>query len=119
VYENKQLIAKYAKEIAGILARAVGPTGFQYSLRASIDGLYPNVRGGTTPLKAGEVWKYGETTQGNARYSAKDLASIGPGVYLVPELIGNQIEIKIAEKSKIYTYVLTNFCLPPGNKIFR
>ena len=48
-YENKELIAKYAKEIAGILPRAVGPTGFQYSLRASVDGLDPNVRGVRPP----------------------------------------------------------------------
>jgi hypothetical protein len=101
------------------LSRAAGPNGFQYSFRASVDGFYPNVRGGETYLKFGEVWKYGETTEGFGRYSKNELGSTGSGVFMVPEYYGSQMEIKIAEKVKIYGYVLSNLTLPPGNKIFR
>ena len=37
----------------------------------------------------------------------------------VPEFFGNQMQIKLAEKSKIYMYYLNNNQLPPGNRIFR
>ncbi|MBX3241938.1 MAG: RHS repeat-associated core domain-containing protein [Chitinophagaceae bacterium] len=118
-YKNADLIEKYAGEVAGILQKIIGPPGFQYSLRASVDGEYPNVRGGTTFLKAGEVWKYGETTQGLGRYTPNELKSTGLGVIMVPEMVGNQVEIKVAEKVKIYGYFFANGHLPPGNKIFR
>ena len=36
-----------------------------------------------------------------------------------PEFYGNQMQIKIAEKSKIYNYFIKHGELPPGNKIFR
>lgn len=118
VYDNRALILKKMREIDRILQKVTGPQGFQYSLRASVDGFYPNVRGGTTLLKAGEIWKYGETTTDN-RYSEAELARTGPGVFLVPEFFGNQVEIKVAEKTKIYGYAIFYGTLPPGNKIFR
>lgn len=93
--------------------------GFQYSLRATTSGNYPNVRGGTLHLNAGDVWKYGETTQGFGRYSDSYLNTIGPGVRMVPEYFGTQTEIKVMEKVKIYNHFFNNGTLPPGNRIFR
>ncbi|MDY3344200.1 hypothetical protein PG326_02875 [Riemerella anatipestifer] len=73
---------------------------------------------GTKFLNAGDVWKYGETTSLN-RYSEDYLKSIGGGLKMTPQFYGNQMQIKIAEKSKIYSYFITHGELPPGNKIFR
>lgn len=50
--------------------------GVQYALRATVSGCYPNVRGGTTYLNAGDVWKYGETTDPNSRYSNAKLEAM-------------------------------------------
>lgn len=38
LYQNKDLVAKMAKEIDGILTKAAGPMGVQYALLASSDG---------------------------------------------------------------------------------
>ncbi|UBM59227.1 DUF6443 domain-containing protein [Marinilongibacter aquaticus] len=113
-----EIAEKLKKEIDRIAEKTAGPLGFQYSLRALSSGYYPNVRGGTVWLNQGDVWKYGETTQGMNRYSQKELSQ-GMGLQMVPEFIGNQVEIKIAEKGKIYGYFFQNGSLPPGNKIFR
>ncbi|MEO9872989.1 DUF6443 domain-containing protein [Ekhidna sp.] len=118
-YENRDLIAKKTREVERILAKAAGPPGFQYSLRATVPGYYPDVRTGVKWLDTGEVWKYGETTQGMTRYSQSYLDGIGAGVTMVPEFFGTQVEIKVAEKTKIYGYYFRNGTLPPGNKIFR
>ncbi|UII31974.1 hypothetical protein LVD17_27175 [Fulvivirga ulvae] len=119
LYDNKELVAKQAAEVAGIIKKAMtAKNGFQYSLRAVSPGLYPNVRGEPVWLEAGEVWKYGETTKGFDRYTKAEL-SVGGSLVMVPEFFGNQMEIKIAEKGKIYGYAIANGTLPPGNKIFR
>ena len=101
------------------MAKAAGPPGFQYSLRAKAPGYYPNAPGGLTWLESGEVWKYGETTKGMSRYSDKYLTGIGRGLLMIPEFFGTQIDIKVAEKAKIYSYAIGSGHLPPGNKIFR
>lgn len=41
------------------------------------------------------------------------------GVKMEPQFYGNQMQIKIAEKSKIYNYFIPHGQLAPGNKIFR
>ncbi|WP_312906515.1 hypothetical protein [Sphingobacterium multivorum] len=70
-------------------------------------------------LNKGDVWKYGETTSSD-RYSQDYLDGIGAGgVNIQPQFYGNQMQIKVAEKVKIYNYFLTNGHLPPDNKIFR
>ena len=68
-------------------------------------------------LNVGDVWKYGETTNPTGRYSQGQLS--GWKVQQVDEFSGSQMQIKIAEKSKIYNYFISNGQLPPGNKIFR
>ncbi len=103
-------------EITRILQKANGPQGFQYALTATKSGYYPNVRGGTTFLEAGEVWKYGETTSSN-RYSEKYLKSMG--LIMVPQFFGNQAQIKVQEKIMIYGHFIEKWALPPGNRIFR
>ncbi|MCZ8319768.1 MAG: RHS repeat-associated core domain-containing protein [Silanimonas sp.] len=113
------LAAKATYEIQKILKRDPGPQGTQYSLRATTSGAYPcyTCPGGTMNLNVGDVWKYGETTNPTGRYSPSQLS--GWKVEQVNEFSGSQMQIKIAEKSKIYNYFLINGQLPPGNKIFR
>ncbi len=118
-YSKKQLLDKYAKERTGIQSKSRPTPGFQYSLRATVSGRYPNVRGGTVLLNSGDVWKYGETTQGQGRYSPSELNAIGPGVRMQIEFYGSQTAIKLVEKSKIYSYFMRRLRLPPGNRIFR
>jgi RHS repeat-associated protein len=119
LYSNADLIKKEVEELKGILARQFGPDGWQYTLRATVDGMYPNVRTGKPVfLHAGQIWKIGETTS-DARYSQKDLGLIGKGVKQYNEVPGNQMQIKFAEKFKLYNYFRANGSLPPGNSIFR
>jgi RHS repeat-associated protein len=116
------LIDKMSTEIQGITERKdLGPQGEVYSLRATRSGEYPNVRGGTTHLEAGEVYRYGETTtqpdQPDARWPQKALEATG--LEYQTEYRGSQTMAKVVEKLRIYGHVLENGSLPPGNKIFR
>jgi RHS repeat-associated protein len=112
------LVDKMATEIQGITERKdLGPQGEVYSLRATKPGSYPNVRGGTTTLQAGDVYKYGETSQPDSRYSKTDLQR--QGLTYETEFQGSQTMAKIVEKLRIYGHALENGDLPPGNRIFR
>lgn len=117
------LISKYQDEIADLVQRINGPQGIQYALKATTSGDYPVMSfGSSTPtgsmyLNAGEVWKYGETINPATRYDQSFLN--GVGVQQENQFYGNQIQIKVAEKTKIYSYFVTHGHLPPGNKIFR
>ncbi|MGN8055121.1 DUF6443 domain-containing protein [Pedobacter sp. 22163] len=124
LYDNRTYLAnsavslynKMTGEIDRIAQKTKGPRGFTYALVAKSSGLYPNVRGGTTLLNAGEVWKYGQTTSSD-RYSDNYLNTAGlEQINLFP---GSQMEIKIQEKIMIYSYFIEHGALPPGNKIFR
>ena len=108
-------------EIAHLQTRPDGPDGFVYELRANTDGLYPSVRTSTLVyLEAGDIWKIGETTQGEKRYSDGWMQSIGEGGVSIHRVYyGNQRQIKIREKEMIYGYFFRHGHLPPGNKIFR
>ncbi|WP_426994316.1 RHS repeat domain-containing protein [Methylomonas sp. CM2] len=114
---NSALMDKMAKEVEKITQRPTGPDTEQYSLRAVFSGSYPNVRGGTVYLNAGDVWKYGQTSNPESRYPAKQLAKAG--LEYVPEFRGSKVTALIQEKLKIYSYAIENGELPPGNKIFR
>lgn len=111
------LLDKMATEIQGITQRNLNPEGEVYSLRATLAGDYPNVRGGTTFLNVGDVYKYGETTQPDARYSVKALQAAG--LEYQTEFRGSQMMSKIVEKQRIYGYFFEYGALPPGNRIFR
>lgn len=79
-----------------------------------------SIRGNGINLKAGDVWKYGETTNPTKRYSQSQLQNmINGGVTQHNIFSGNVIEIKIQEKIMIYGYAVQHGHLPPGNKIFR
>lgn len=119
LYQNKDLIAKQAREVANLLKRAAGPQGFMYTLTVNVPGTYLDVRGMPVTMKAGDVWKFGETTS-SSRYSQSELNAMIPGgVTMIPTFFGNQVEIKVAEKAAIYGYFFQNGSLPPGNRIFR
>lgn len=107
-------------EIAGIEKRPDGPPGVQYSLRATRDGFYPDIRNGQVFLKAGEVWKYGETTMypPEKRYGGKPVLDSW-NLEMHRDTEGTQKQIKIEEKHKLYKYFLTYGHLPPSNAIFR
>lgn len=119
------LAGKATFEMQKLMQRSHGAEGWQYALTAKVSGDYPiftagsALKTGKIHLNSGDVWKYGETTSTD-RYSADYLKSIGKGgVQMEPQFYGNQMQIKIAEKSKIYNYFITHGHLPPGNKIFR
>ena len=66
-------------------------------------------------LKAGDVWKYGETTQGEKRYK-KD--SYEKNFHMFPIFYGSKTEILIHEKIMLIRYFVEHQQLPPGNKRF-
>lgn len=71
-------------------------------------------------LEAGEVWKIGETPQGDNRYTGSWMNSVGEGGVSMHRIYyGNQREIKLYEKKMLFDYYIKNGHLPPGNKIFR
>ena len=116
------LIMKAVYEISKIQTKTSGPQGVQYSLRATTAGAYTcyTCATGTMNLNPGDVWKYGETINPTSRYSDPELGRIGGlPVEQINEFSGSQVEIKVAEKAKIYAYFLIHKQLPPGNKIFR
>lgn len=124
VYGVGALIAKMTYEMSKIDDRPEGPSGWQYSLKATADGEYPVMTSGNPlptsyiHLNMGDIWKYGETTSPE-RYMPGELNTKGPGVIQHNEFSGTQRQIKMMEKSKIYNYFFQNGKLPPGNKIFR
>lgn len=112
-------IDKMTREIDGIMRRSLGSPGFAYELVATKSGPYPNLNtGGTTYLNAGDVWKYGQTTQGFGRYTQSKLES--QGLQMLPITpSGNQMQVLIQEKYLIYGYFFLHGHRPPGNPIFR
>lgn len=74
-------------------------------------------------MNAGDIWKIGETTQWDSttgrqyRYSDKWLRN--NNLIFLPEFEGNVFQIKSIEKLKMLQYSISNFDLPPGNKIVR
>lgn len=110
---------KMSREIAALEQRKPGPQGVQYALIATQPGYYTSYTygGGIVFLNTGDVWKYGETTHTDTRYSQE--WRIAHGLKMDIEYVGSQRECKIQEKIKIYRYFFSNGHLPPGNKIFR
>ena len=91
--------------------------GFMYQLEAITDGYYKNVRTNEMVyLKEGEVWKYGETTQGEKRYSKSSYEKTQ--FKMQPIFYGTKTEILIQEKIMLFWYFAEHHQLPPGNKRF-
>lgn len=115
--DNKELIAREARDIARIMAKnQIWRNGETYQLEARESGWYPNVRGGNVYLQKGDVWKYGQTISKH-RYTKKYLNSLG--LEQVTIFQGTQMEILIHEKVMLYGYYSEYGHLPPGNSIFR
>ncbi len=68
-------------------------------------------------MKKGEVWKYGETIQGDKRYSKSMLDN--NHLHMTPLFDGTKTEILIQEKIMLYWYFFEHGQLPPGNKRFQ
>lgn len=115
---------KMKKELDKLYTKALNTPGVVYALVAKSDGIY-NVYGwgsGEVPvdkvgLKSGEVWKYGETTDPDFRYTPKYLRE--ENVTFVPLFTGNQVQIKAMEKFLIYGYFFQHGSTPAGNRGFR
>ncbi len=68
-------------------------------------------------MKQGDVWKYGETTQGDKRYDQKSYEK--NNFEMVRLFYGTKTEILIQEKIMLYWYFFEHGQLPPGNKRFK
>jgi hypothetical protein len=68
-------------------------------------------------LNAGDIWKVGESINGEGRYSSSFYLALGVGYQT--EYVGGQLQIKMMEKTFLTRYVLEHGRLPPGNFIFR
>ncbi len=91
--------------------------GEVYTLRATRTGIYPNLRGGTVALVAGDIWKIGQTINPSSRYPAGVYRSLG--VSYNTEYVGGQLQILMVEKLRLAGYVTVHGNLPPGNLILR
>ena len=100
----------------------------QYALVAAIDGWYPCYNCGiskTIFLRAGEVWKYGKTCNGEKGRYQDGLPQ--DNLIYAKQFTGTEEECLIEEKRKIYNYPNLPECIlreiklirPPGNKIDR
>jgi hypothetical protein len=112
------------QELTRIYSKTLSKKGFVYALLAEHDGFY-NVyaTGSSVPLpvkvylQAGDVWKYGESTDIKNRYDNGYLKQ--EGVTITPLFSGNQVQLKAMEKFLLYGYFFQNGQLPPANKYFR
>jgi len=115
--EKARLAERRDKQIAGLRSKVRKPRGVQYALIAKESGEYTTVRGNIIKLEIGDVYKYGESTKPEERYSQKLLRE--GRLEMQREYYGDQTQIKIVEKAKIFKYFFEHGRLPPGNKIFR
>ena len=93
--------------------------GYVYHLVAESDGLYPNVRGGSVHLNAGDTWKIGETINGQARYTQSYLKSLKVNMEIRSAIMTDKCQLWIEEKRQLIKYALQYGNLPPGNKMFK
>jgi RHS repeat-associated protein len=114
-------IDKMSREIEGIKSRTMGPPSIVYELVATKDGAYKNYNtGGLINLKKGDVWKYGITSQGEARYPDKKINLTKDNLKMVPiPPGGTEMEMLILEKYYIYGYFFLHGERPPGNGRFK
>jgi len=112
-------IANAWDQLDTLLTRAAnaGPQAVQYALVAERAGLYPTVGGDLVHLDAGEVWKYGISTDPAGRYPAPALSVLGLRMDI--QTTGTLPQVYVAEKMQLINYAVTNGALPPGNRIFK
>ncbi|MFN9676771.1 MAG: hypothetical protein ACK58C_04055 [Betaproteobacteria bacterium] len=80
-------------------------------------GLYPTVRGDLVQMNAGDVWKYGMSTDPAGRYTAQALGTLG--LRLDIQATGTRPQMYVAEKIQLINYAVSNGSLPPGTRIFK
>ena len=68
-------------------------------------------------MKKGEVWKYGETIQGDKRYPSNSYER--QNFNRQDLFYGTKTEILIQEKIMLYWYFFEHGKLPSGNKRFK
>ena len=114
-----QQLDKAWVQLSGLIAKATtaGPIETQYALVAQSSGLYPDVRNGVVQLNAGDVWKYGTTSDTSNRYPQSALGTLN--LRMDVQATGTRYQVLAAEKIKLIQYAIANGQLPPGNKIFK
>ena len=112
-------IANAWEQLDNLIAKATvaGPQAVQYALVAERAGLYPTVRGELVQLNAGDVWKYGISTDPAGRYPAQALGVLGLRMDI--QATGTLPQVYVAEKAQLIYYFISNGSLPPGNRIFK
>ena len=111
------VLSKQEEQMQRLALKDRPGNGFTYQLEATKNGYYRNVRNNEMVyLKAGDVWKYGETTQGEKRYS--DNSYENTNFNMKPIFYGTKTEILIQEKIMLIRYFVEHQQLPPGNKRF-
>jgi RHS repeat-associated protein len=98
----------------------------QYALRAAQDGMYPVMqRGfkdpvGSVFLKEGDVWKFGQTINGEGRYSGAFYRNTGAGLRFDSQFQTSSSKAALQrELDEILKFERQFGKLPPGNKIRR
>ena len=111
------VLSKQEEQMQRLALKDKPGNGFTYELLAKQDGYYRNVRNNEMVyMKKGDVWKYGETTQGEKRYS--DNSYENTNFNMKPIFYGTKTEILIQEKIMLIRYFVEHQQLPPGNKRF-
>lgn len=98
----------------------------QYALVAARDGMYPVMkRGSKDPvgyifLKEGDIWKFGQTKNGESRYSGVFYKNTGAGLKFEAQPPTPSFkDVLQMEREQILNYERQFGKLPPGNKIRR
>lgn len=118
MFLSDEMIGRRDKQIARLAEKERPGYGYVYQLEVKKDGWYNNVRSNSLVyMKTGEVWKYGETTQGNNRYSINSYET--KNFHMRHLFFGTKTEILIEEKNYLYKYYIEHGQLPPGNKRFQ
>lgn len=114
-----EAIANAWDQLDNLLSKATnaGPQAVQYALLAERAGLYPTVGGGLVQMNAGDVWKYGISTDAPGRYPSQALSTLGLRMDI--QATGTLPQMYVSEKIQLINYAVSNGSLPPGNRIFK
>ena len=117
-FMTENMLKRQEQQIIRLSQKNRPGDGFLYQLEVKKDGFYKNVRTNSLIyMKQGDVWKYGETTQGKKRYNSSSYEAAYFEMH--PLFYGTKTEILIQEKIMLYWYYFQNGQLPPGNKRFQ
>ena len=117
-FMTENMLKRQEQQITRLAQKNRPEEGYLYQLEVLQDGYYRNVRTNSMVyMKQGDVWKYGETTQGKRRYSRTSYEATH--FKMQPLFYGTKTEILIQEKIMLYWYFFEHGQLPPGNKRFQ